>query len=216
MIFFYKYYLYFLIYAIFGWIMEVFVSLYTKHKFINRGFLIGPYCPIYGWGCLLIIFVVGSNTSDLFGVFSKSVIIASFLEYLTSYFMEKIYNVRWWDYSSKRFNINGRICLETMIPFGLLACLIICFVHPFIISIINKLPNSLLSIISISLLIVFILDNIISTYILFKIRGTIKNEKKDNTEKIRKHIEKWFLDNTFLYRRIFTSFPTFSIFKKTK
>lgn len=106
-----KYFLYFIIYSFLGWFMEVCVSLWNKHKFINRGFLIGPYCPIYGWGCLAIILVVGKDTSDILGVFLKAILICSLLEYFTSYFMEKIYNVRWWDYSNKKFNINGRICL---------------------------------------------------------------------------------------------------------
>lgn len=84
-----KYFLYFIIYSFLGWFMEVCVSLWNKHKFINRGFLIGPYCPIYGWGCLAIILVVGKDTSDILGVFLKSILICSLLEYFTSYFMEK-------------------------------------------------------------------------------------------------------------------------------
>ena len=213
---FYKYFLYFLIYAFLGWFMEVCVSLWNKHKFINRGFLIGPYCPIYGWGCLAIILIVGSNTDDAFGVFAKSILVCSLLEYSTSYFMEKIYNVRWWDYSNNKFNINGRICLETMIPFGLLALLIIYLVHPFVISMVDKLSSTTLAIVAIIFLIIYIIDNIISTYILFKIKDKIKGERKDNTEKIKKYIEKWFQDNTVLYRRIKNAFPKFEIFRKNK
>lgn len=196
--------------------MEVCVSLWNKHKFINRGFLIGPYCPIYGWGSLAIILVVGKNTTDVLAVFLKAILICSLLEYFTSYFMEKIYNVRWWDYSSKRFNINGRICLETMIPFGLLALLIIYVVHPVIIGIVGKLSYTALIVVASVIFVIYLIDNIVSTYILFKIKGKIKSERKDNTEKIKKYIEKWFQDNTVLYRRIKNAFPKFEIFKKTK
>lgn len=194
--------------------MEVCVSLWNKHKFINRGFLIGPYCPIYGWGCLAIIIIVGQNTSDILSVFLKSILICSLLEYFTSYFMEKIYNVRWWDYSNKKFNINGRICLETMIPFGLLASLIIYVLHPAVIKLINLLSPESLVIIASILFVIYIIDNIVSTYILFKIKGKIKSERKDNTEKIKQYIEKWFQDNTVLYRRIKNAFPKFQVFIK--
>lgn len=211
-----KYFLYFIIYSFIGWLMEVCVSLWNKHKFINRGFLIGPYCPIYGWGSLAIILVVGKNTTDVLAVFLKAILICSLLEYFTSYFMEKIYNVRWWDYSSKRFNINGRICLETMIPFGLLALLIIYVVHPVIIGIVGKLSYTALIVVASVIFVIYLIDNIVSTYILFKIKGKIKSERKDNTEKIKKYIEKWFQDNTVLYRRIKNAFPKFEIFKKTK
>ncbi len=212
----YKYFLYFIIYSFLGWFMEVCVSLWSKHKFINRGFLIGPYCPIYGWGCLAIILVVGNNTSDIFGVFAKSILICSFLEYYTSYFMEKIYNVRWWDYSNKKFNINGRICLETMIPFGLLASLIIYVLHPSVITLVDKLSYQALAIIAIVIFIIYIIDNVISTHILFEIKDKIKSERKDNTEKIKKYIEKWFQENTALYRRVKNAFPKFEVFKKNK
>lgn len=211
-----KYFLYFIIYAFIGWLMEVCVSLWNKHKFINRGFLIGPYCPIYGWGSLAIILVVGKNTTDILAVFLKAILICSLLEYFTSYFMEKTYNVRWWDYSSKRFNINGRICLETMIPFGLLALLIIYVVHPVILGIVGKLSSTALIVVASVIFVVYLIDNIVSTYILFKIKGKIKSERKDNTEKIKKYIEKWFQENTVLYRRIKNAFPKFEIFRKIK
>ncbi len=211
-----RYFLYFIIYSMIGWFMEVCVSLWNKHKFINRGFLIGPYCPIYGWGSLAIILVVGQNTSDVLAVFLKAILICSLLEYFTSYFMEKIYNVRWWDYSNKKFNINGRICLETMVPFGILALLIIYVVHPIIIKFVGLLSPLALIIVSTLIFIIYFVDNVISTFILFKIKGKIKSEKKDNTEKIKKYIEKWFQDNSILYRRIKNAFPKFEIFKKIK
>lgn len=209
-----KYFMYFIIYSFLGWVMEVCVSLWNKHKFVNRGFLIGPYCPIYGWGCLAIILVVGTNTKDILGVFLKSILICSLLEYFTSYFMEKIYNVRWWDYSNKKFNINGRICLETMIPFGLLALLIIYILHPAVTNLINLLSPKSLVLLAVIIFIIYIIDNIISTYILFKIKGKIKSERKDNTEKIKQYIEKWFQDNTVLYRRIKNAFPKLQVFIK--
>lgn len=213
---FYTYFIYFIIYSFLGWLMEVCVSLWNKKKFINRGFLIGPYCPIYGWGVLAIILFVGSNTSDYIAVFLKAILICSLLEYFTSYFMEKIYKVRWWDYSNKKFNINGRICLETMIPFGLLALLIVYIIHPFVVNFVSLNSNLSLYLIGNTLLVIYIIDNIVSTSILFKIKDKIKSERKDNTEKIKKYIEKWIVDNSILYRRIKSAFPEFVILRKHK
>ena len=210
------YVLVFFIYAFAGWVMETTSISIRNKKFVNRGFLIGPYCPIYGWGVLTILLTVGKNTSDVLGVFLKAILICSVLEYFTSYFMEKIYNVRWWDYSNKKFNINGRICLETMLPFGLLALCIIYGIHPVVMSMVDKLSVTGLIAVCAVLITIFIADNIVSTYILFKIKGTIKAEKKDNTETIKKYIEKWFQDNTVLYRRIKNAFPKFEIFRKVK
>ena len=114
------YFLYFIIYSFMGRMMEVICKHFELKRFVNRGFLIGSICPIYGYGVLGIILLVGRNTTDLLSVFLKSILVCSILEYLTSYFMEKMFKARWWDYSKRKYNINGRICLETMIPFGFL------------------------------------------------------------------------------------------------
>lgn len=206
--------MYFIIYSILGWIMEVIVTLISKKKFVNRGFLIGPYCPIYGWGSIAILLIVGPNKEDILSVFLKSILVCSLLEYFTSYAMEKLFNVRWWDYSQNKFNINGRICLETMIPFGFLAVLIIYFIQPLVEKFVLSMSNAVLLTVSIVIFIIYLIDNILSTHILFKIKGKIKSERKDNTEKIKKQIEKWFQDNTLLYRRVRHAFPKLRVFKK--
>ena len=115
-----EYFLYFIIYSFLGWTMEVICKLVELKKFVNRGFLIGPICPIYGYGVLAIVLIIGSFKGDLLAVFLKSILVCSILEYLTSYLMEKIFKARWWDYSNKKFNLNGRICLETKIPKGII------------------------------------------------------------------------------------------------
>ena len=109
----------FLIYSFIGWIVEVSAFLIQDHKFVNRGFLIGPVVPIYGTGGILITILLTKYQSDPIVLFCMAVIVCSILEYLTSYVMEKIFKTRWWDYSNKKFNINGRICLEGLILFGL-------------------------------------------------------------------------------------------------
>lgn len=92
------YFLLFITYAFFGWLMEVICKLIQEKRFINRGFLIGPYCPIYGWGALAITILLKKYLDDPIALFFMSVIICSIIEYLTSYILEKKYNARWWDY----------------------------------------------------------------------------------------------------------------------
>ena len=207
-----KYFLYFIIYSFLGWFMEVCVSLWNKHKFINRGFLIGPYCPIYGWGCLAIILVVGKDTNDILGVFLKAILICSLLEYFTSYFMEKIFKIRWWDYSRRKFNINGRICLETMIPFGLGGMFIMYIVNPFFLRMLSHIPDFLLTVVSIVLALVFIFDLCMSTKIIFNLKSTVRNIKKDSTEEITAKVKDFIMNNAkYAKKRLVKAFPKLKI-----
>ena len=211
-----KYFIYFIIYSFIGWAMEVFFCFYKEHKFVNRGFLIGPVCPIYGWGVLLIVFLIDGNKSDILAVFLKSIFICSILEYSTSFVMEKLFKARWWDYSNRRFNINGRICLETMIPFGILGSIVILYVHPFIVNMVSKLNNKLILIFGISLIVLYLFDNFISFNVLSKIKNEITRHDVDSTEVIRSKVMKWLSNNTALFRHIVSAFPKFKIIDRMK
>lgn len=188
--------------------MEVCVTYFKKHEFVNRGFLIGPYCPIYGWGCILINILLNQYKSNVVVVFMLIIIICSILEYLTSYVMEKIFHIRWWDYSNRKYNLNGRICLSNMLAFGVLGCLVIYIVNPFFLSLINKLPINEINIIALILLVIFLIDNIISTKIIFSLRNTVKSIEKDATAELTKTIKEIFLAKNYLYKRIIKSHPT--------
>jgi uncharacterized membrane protein len=188
--------------------MEVCVTYFKKHEFVNRGFLIGPYCPIYGWGCILINILLNQYKSNVVVVFILIIIICSILEYLTSYVMEKIFHIRWWDYSNRKYNLNGRICLSNMLAFGVLGCLVIYIVNPFFLSLINKLPINEINIIALILLVIFLIDNIISTKIIFSLRNTVKSIEKDATAELTKTIKEIFLAKNYLYKRIIKSHPT--------
>lgn len=211
-----EYFLYFIIYSFIGWCLEVMCKLFQYKRFINRGFLIGPLCTIYGYGVLTIVFLIGKDTSDILSVFLKAIFVCSLLEYFTSYFMEKIFNAKWWDYSTKKFNLNGRICLDTMLPFGILGCLVVYIVHPFVISLVNLIPSNLLNTLASIIFVLFIIDNIISFIVTFKIKNHIKDDNKDNTEYIREEVLKWINNNSILYRRLKTSYPNILINYKNK
>ncbi len=202
------YFLLFVIYAFIGWIMEVICMLYEKHRFINRGFLIGPICPIYGGGALLIIFLLEPYKSNPILLFLMAIIICSILEYFTSYIMEVIFKTRWWDYSDDKFNINGRISLNTMIPFGILGCAVMYLINPFFLNILSNIPFIILKVIAFMLLIILLIDNILSFDIIFKLRNTISNIEKDSTEEISNKVKAIFLKRGGLYKRLVDAFPS--------
>ena len=141
------YFLLFLIYSFVGWCMEVGLKLVERKKFVNRGFLLGPYCPIYGYGAILITLLLNDFKSKPVILFLMAILICGILEYLTSFFMEKIFHLRWWDYSKKKFNINGRICLDTIVPFGILGTVIMYVTNPFFLDKIYIIPQNILSIV---------------------------------------------------------------------
>lgn len=210
---FFQYFILFIIYSFLGWVIEVFFTYSKEHNFVNRGFLIGPYCPIYGYGCIFMILLLDKYLSDPVALFIMAVVICSILEYLTSFFMEKIFKARWWDYSDRKFNINGRICLETLIPFGLLGCLLMYVLNPFISSVLIKMPNYLIVIIFILLFMIFLTDNIISYFVISKISLSTKKIVMDNTEEITKKVKEYISNNSKLGKRLINSFPSLNVLK---
>lgn len=201
------YFLLFISYAFLGWCMEVTCKLIQYKKFINRGFLIGPYCPIYGWGALTITILLKRYMEDPLVLFVMSTLICSIIEYLTSYFMEKKYHARWWDYSNRKFNINGRICLETLVPFGILGVAIMYGTNPILFKLYNQIPQLVMNILTSILFIGFIVDNIISSNIISSINVEGNKLIKDNTEEITEKIKQILRQKSWLHRRLINAYP---------
>lgn len=207
----FTYFMLFFIYAILGWIIETTLVSIEKRKFVNRGFLIGPYCPIYGFGELAITILLKNYTKDPIVLFLMAVIICGTLEYFTSYIMEKIFKARWWDYSAKKYNINGRICLETVVPFGILGCLVMYVLNPITFKYLNMLSNSMLNIISAICFTIFITDNIVSYNVISSFTKTVKTinvgKIKDNTEEITKKVREVLIGKSFFNKRLMEAYP---------
>ena len=196
----YKYIFLFFIYAFIGWIIEIILTIVMDHKLINRGFLIGPYLPIYGFGCVFLVLVLDKLKDNLLLLFIVTFITCSLIEYITSYVLEKIFKLRWWDYKQYKFNLNGRICLETMLPFSIGGVLAIKYITPYLLKIVNKLPLKLVIVFELILVIILIIDFLISALLIKKMNidstnkddtEIIKNNMKDNIKKdIKKRIKK--------------------------
>lgn len=205
------YFLYFIIISVCGWIMEITLQLIQKHKFSDRGFLIGPYCPIYGCGGLLITLCLTGLEEHPVALFSMAILICGVLEYLTSYVMEKLFHARWWDYSENKYNINGRVCLETIIPFGILGLILIYFINPFIFDNLIKIPENVLNIVAIVIAVLFVTDNIISLKVISNVRSATskfdKENPKDNTEEISQKVKEFLRGKSILNRRLVNAFP---------
>lgn len=188
--------------------MEVVVKFVEYRRFINRGFLVGPYCPIYGMGALSMTFLLGRYKENPLGLFVLGLVLASVLEYTTSWLMEKIFHARWWDYSNDKFNINGRVCLATMIPFGLFGLLITYVLNPAFISLYSRLSILCITNICTGIGVLFLTDLVVSTIILFTFRNDSKKFfSKDNTEEMSYKVKEVLAKITWGQRRLIVAFP---------
>lgn len=176
-------FLIFFICSFIGYFMEVGWCFLASGKLVNRGFLCGPVIPIYGLGAILILFCLLRYYEDPIVVFVFGVIITSALEYFTSFLLEKVFHNRWWDYSTDKYNINGRICLRNSFAFGVLSLVIIYLVTPLLGILFSAFSFKTWSIIALILAIIFMLDVIYSIIIAYNLRNRIiiveelKNEK---------------------------------------
>jgi len=200
------YFLLFYIYSFFGWAMEVGLGLLKNKKFINRGFLIGPYCPIYGYGVLLITLLLKKYQDDIVITFIMAMLICGILEYYTSLIMEKLFKARWWDYSDRKLNINGRICLENLMAFGILGCLILYITNPFLMEILYQVPNLALHILFSLLFIIYVTDSIVSLKIILNLKNVSKT-LRDNTEEISQKVRNIINNRSTFHRRLVNAFP---------
>lgn len=207
------YFFLFYLYSILGWIIETTYVATIEKKFINRGFLIGPYLPIYGSSAIIMILYLNQYKENPLTVFLLAIFVCTFLEYITSYIMEKLFKARWWDYTNQKFNINGRVCLKNSFMFGILSLLLIYLINPTLITLINKMNDTWLSVITIICFIIFITDIIISFNVILKLKHNFENIKFDATMEIRKLIDTK-IKRKYLQNRIYNAFPKLKFHKK--
>lgn len=209
-------FLFFFIYSTLGWVIETTLVMYQTKKFVDRGFLIGPYIPIYGFGSILMILYLTQYKDNIITVFLLGVIICSILEYLTSYIMEVLFKTRWWDYSNEKFNLNGRICGKNCLLFGLGGIIIIYLIQPILEKIIKLIPNIIFIPLTIILISIFIIDLIISLNVINKFKNTLtdKDLKKDSTIEFSNAVGEFLTNNhKVLEKRLYQAFPNINLDK---
>ncbi|GAA0799442.1 putative ABC transporter permease [Faecalicatena orotica] len=135
--------LYFFVYGFLGWCAEVGFAAVKEHKFVNRGFLNGPICPIYGVGVTIVIAFLTPYKDNLILLYISSVILVTLLEGVTGWAMDKIFHNKWWDYSKQPFNIGGYVCLIFSLVWGVACVAIMDLVHPLIHQALTFIPHTL-------------------------------------------------------------------------
>ena len=211
---FFYYFLIFFIYSVLGWIVESIYVTFTIKKMVNRGFLIGPYCPIYGCGSLIMILYLTQYQDNIITVFILGMVICAILEYLTSYIMEIIFKTRWWDYSNQKFNLNGRICGKNALLFGIGGVFIIYITQPLISKCLEMMPNHVRLVISIIFFVIFLADSIISFNIIHRFKKNVTNMelRKDSTQEISKMVKEVIQNSHHIFQnRLINAFPNIDI-----
>lgn len=167
-------FIFIIIYSFIGWFYESILRSISAKKIINSGFLNGPICPIYGVGAIVVILLFYQRIENIYILFFASMLVTSAVEYITSFLLEKIFHARWWDYSTYRFNINGRIFLLGSIAFGTFSVLEIKFIHPFIENIVNPITEGVLVSAIILIFILLVIDLYITVRSLFKLNNRLE------------------------------------------
>lgn len=132
----------FLIYSFLGWCVEVSFAALTSGRFVNRGFLNGPLCPIYGFGVVLVLYCLDPLKEHLLPLFFGSMVLTSLLEWITGFLLEKLFHQRWWDYSNEPFHLGGYICLRFSILWGLACVFVVRLVHPTVKLLLRMVPTA--------------------------------------------------------------------------
>ncbi len=187
-------FLVFIVYSFIGWLSEVaYCYLIVERKLVNRGFLHGPLCPIYGFGALIVIYLLAPFRGNLAILFAMSVIWTTVLEYLTSWALEAVFSTKWWDYSDRRFNLHGRVCVRNSLLFGLMGVLAVHFVHPRIVEILSLLPERTLDAVAFAIASVLAVDLVLTLKTLIRI-GEKLVALRELTERLRESvgIDAWF------------------------
>ena len=200
----------FFAYAFLGWCIEVTLKYFQFRRFINRGFLTGPWLPIYGSGAALITVVIKGLAPLEFSVgttFAVSFLLCGFLEYMTSYVLEKRFHARWWDYSQKPMNLHGRVWIGNLILFGLGGILIVDLVNPLLARISLPLSLPVREALALSLSAVFLADYVMSHFVLKLVKTGVERSEADNTEAISKEVKLLLSDRSVFHRRFAEAYP---------
>ena len=200
----------FFAYAFIGWCVEVTLKYFQFHRFINRGFLTGPWLPIYGSGAALITVVIKGLAPLEFSVgttFAVSFLLCGFLEYMTSYVLEKRFHARWWDYSQKPMNLQGRVWIGNLVLFGLGGVVIVDLINPLLLRLSEHMSFPLREVIAISLSVIFAADYVMSHFVLKLVKTSVELSEADDTEAISKEVRLLLSDRSIFHRRFAEAYP---------
>lgn len=175
-------FLYFILYSILGWLVEtLYCSALVKH-WVERGFLNGPLCPIYGCGAVLMLGGLEPYVSHPLLLFVLSMFGASVMEFVVSWAMEKLFGMRWWDYSDQPFNLQGRVCLLNSTLFGVMGLVLAQIVHPHIQALVALLPPVWCVLLACMSFVALCVDTVISARAALQLRGRLERMEQMKQE----------------------------------
>lgn len=178
----------FFVYAFLGYLCEVAYCSICQRKLVNRGYLYMPICPIYGFGAVIILLSMLPIANMWYLVLILGILLTSGLEYFTSYVMELIFHMRWWDYSKRKFNINGRVCLRNSLMFGALVMLVVYGLHPLLVKLMDMMgvfPVRIINCILLTGLVVDVIFSTIKNINIAKVVAKINQLAEEATDKLK-------------------------------
>lgn len=209
-----KWFLWFVAYSFVGWLYESALCSVSGRKLVNRGFLTGPVCPVYGFGALAVIFTLYGRIANVFLIFLAAAFLTCALEYITSWLMEKLFDTRWWDYSGRRFNLNGRVSLAGALVFGLLSVLLIKIIHPFVTVLTDKIPHEILTLAAALSFLLLAVDTAVTVRHILVLNGRLREiqaaingfvaQRMKRAEELKNALEERFEQSEFYSERIRT------------
>ena len=170
--------LYFFVYGFLGWCTEVAFAACKERKFVNRGFLNGPICPIYGIGVGIVVQFLTPYKENLVLLYIASVVMVTALEWVTGFILEKIFHNKWWDYSKMPLNLNGYVCLLFSLIWGVACVLIVDFIHPLIHKVLSWIPFPVGMTLIVVLSIVMFVDLYVTASTLLKMNKHLEKMKE--------------------------------------
>lgn len=198
------------LFSVLGWLMEVFLMFVQYHRFINRGYFIGPYCPIYGFGVVAVTVFVNSiigADSSCGDVFLVGLIVCGALEYFVSWVMERLFHARWWDYSTKPMNLHGRIWIGNLILFGLGSMIIVKWVNPLLFRFLSRWSDRAILWTAVVMFVLLLTDAVVSSVMMNLVKQEIDARTEDNTEEVSAKVRALLKDRSMLIRRINEAYP---------
>ncbi len=163
----------FTVYSFLGWLSESIYCSFPAKRFVNRGFLNGPVCPVYGFGALLVISVLTRYRENLFLLFLAAVVLTSALEYATGLVLERAFHTKYWDYADKPLNLQGRVCLENSLMFGGMSVLAVAVIHPALLGLAGKIHPAARAVSAVLLLCAYALDTVLSVNAMHSLNGKL-------------------------------------------
>lgn len=194
---------YFIIYSFLGWCIESVFKSFCEKKLVNSGFLYGPFCPIYGYGAIIMYIFLDDVRSKPFITFCLGFVVLSIWEYAVGVFLEKVFHRKYWDYSKNKFNLQGRVCLLNSVFWGILGVLFIDVIHPFITGILSNISFNTILYFDIAMATIILIDTIISINSNYSIASKLKyveelnaniKEKLDEIKQKGKNVEQSLQD----------------------